>query len=134
MWPLIGTQSSGGLWLAAGRRKLERNSSTSAYFTDGVVQLSEPAIRVRVFVWHDLASAPSHHPTESESELSVSGFLSVASPSCEEDEGRDTPLRSSPRRPSALRGPTGMSGEGNHGNQPAQQNGVENQRWDVLQL
>uniref|UniRef100_A0A668ACQ9 Oxysterol-binding protein n=1 Tax=Myripristis murdjan TaxID=586833 RepID=A0A668ACQ9_9TELE len=30
--------------------------------------------------------------SESESELSVSGFLSVASHSCEEDEGRDTPL------------------------------------------
>ncbi|KAL3055214.1 hypothetical protein OYC64_017997 [Pagothenia borchgrevinki] len=69
--------------------------------------------------------------SESESELSVSGFLSVASPSCEEDEGRDAPLRSSLRRPSALRGPTGMSGEGNHGNQPAQQNGVENQRTSL---
>ncbi|XP_033960293.1 oxysterol-binding protein-related protein 1-like [Pseudochaenichthys georgianus] len=67
----------------------------------------------------------------SESELSVSGFLSVASPSCEEDEGRDAPLRSSLHRPSALRGPTGMSGEGNHGNQPAQQNGVENQRTSL---
>ncbi|KAF3858222.1 hypothetical protein F7725_011423 [Dissostichus mawsoni] len=69
--------------------------------------------------------------SESESELSVSGFLSVASPSCEEDEGRDAPLRSSLRRPSALGGPTGMSGEGNHGNQPAQQNGVENQRTSL---
>ncbi|XP_063741965.1 oxysterol-binding protein-related protein 1-like isoform X2 [Eleginops maclovinus] len=69
--------------------------------------------------------------SESESELSVSGFLSVASPSCEEDEGRDAPLLSSRRRPSALRGPTGMSGEGNHGNQPAQQNGVEKQRTSL---
>ncbi|XP_076601185.1 oxysterol-binding protein-related protein 1-like [Chaetodon auriga] len=63
--------------------------------------------------------------SESESELSVSGFLSVASHSCEEDEGRDTPLLS---HPSALRGPTGMSGEGDHGNQPAQYNGVKKHR------
>ncbi|KAM9350210.1 oxysterol-binding protein-related protein 1-like isoform 2-T2 [Symphorus nematophorus] len=66
--------------------------------------------------------------SESESELSVSGFLSVASYSCEEDEGRDTPLLSSLRHPSALRGPTGMSGEGDHGNQPAQYNGVKKHR------
>ncbi|XP_035527412.1 oxysterol-binding protein-related protein 1-like isoform X2 [Morone saxatilis] len=66
--------------------------------------------------------------SESESELSVSGFLSVASQSCEEDEGRDTPLLSSLRHPSALRGPTGMSGEGDHGNQPAQYNGVKKHR------
>lgn len=85
-------------------------------------------------IWHDLASAPCHHPTESESDLSVSGFLSVASHSCEEDEGRDTPLLSSLRHPSVLRGPTGMSGEGNHGNQPAQYNGVKKHRWDMLQL
>uniref|UniRef100_A0AAQ5ZVU4 Oxysterol-binding protein n=1 Tax=Amphiprion ocellaris TaxID=80972 RepID=A0AAQ5ZVU4_AMPOC len=63
--------------------------------------------------------------SESESELSVSGFLSVASHSCEEDEGSDTPLLNSLRHPSAHRGPTGMSGEGNHGNQPAQHNGVK---------
>ncbi|XP_070830386.1 oxysterol-binding protein-related protein 1-like isoform X1 [Chaetodon trifascialis] len=63
--------------------------------------------------------------SESESELSVSGFLSVASHSCEEDEGRDTPLLS---HPSVLRGPTGMSGEGDHGNQPAQYNGVKKHR------
>ncbi|XP_059200211.1 oxysterol-binding protein-related protein 1-like isoform X2 [Centropristis striata] len=66
--------------------------------------------------------------SESESELSVSGFLSVASYSCEEDEGRDAPLLSSLRHPSAPRGPTGMSGEGNHGNQPAQHNGVKKHR------
>ncbi|TKS79791.1 Oxysterol-binding protein-related protein 1 [Collichthys lucidus] len=63
--------------------------------------------------------------SESESELSVSGFLSVASHSCEEDEGRDAPLLSSLRHPNALRGPTGMSGEGDHGNEPAQYNGVK---------
>uniref|UniRef100_A0A8C2WP43 Oxysterol-binding protein n=1 Tax=Cyclopterus lumpus TaxID=8103 RepID=A0A8C2WP43_CYCLU len=60
--------------------------------------------------------------SESDSELSVSGFLSVASHSCEEDEGRDAPLLSSLRHPSALGGPTGMSGESNHGNQ---HNGVK---------
>nr|XP_033491999.1 oxysterol-binding protein-related protein 1-like isoform X1 [Epinephelus lanceolatus]XP_033492000.1 oxysterol-binding protein-related protein 1-like isoform X1 [Epinephelus lanceolatus] len=69
--------------------------------------------------------------SESESELSVSGFLSVASHSCEEDEGRDTPLLSSLRHPSALRGPAGMSGEGNHGNQPAQHNGVKKHRTSL---
>nr|XP_046265225.1 oxysterol-binding protein-related protein 1-like isoform X2 [Scatophagus argus] len=63
--------------------------------------------------------------SESESELSVSGFLSVASHSCEEDEGRDTPLL---RQPSTVRGPTGMSGEGDHGNQPGQYNGVKRHR------
>ncbi|XP_062260025.1 oxysterol-binding protein-related protein 1-like isoform X2 [Platichthys flesus] len=64
--------------------------------------------------------------SDSELELSVSGFLSVASHSCEEDEGRDAPLRSSRRRhPSSLRGPTGMSGECNHGNQL---NGVQKHR------
>lgn len=76
--------------------------------------------------WRDPASALCHHPTESESELSVSGFLSVASHSCEEDEGRDTPL---PYHLSALRGPTGMSGEGDHGNRPAHYNGVKKHRW-----
>lgn len=95
---------------------------------------SNPYVHACASVWHDLASAPSRHPTESESELSVSGFLSVASHSCEEDEGRDTPLLSSLRHPSALRGPAGMSGEGNHGNQPAQHNGVKKHRWDMLQL
>ncbi|XP_018532081.1 oxysterol-binding protein-related protein 1 isoform X1 [Lates calcarifer] len=69
--------------------------------------------------------------SESESDLSVSGFLSVASHSCEEDEGRDTPLLSSLRHPSVLRGPTGMSGEGNHGNQPAQYNGVKKHRMSL---
>ncbi|XP_019734742.1 oxysterol-binding protein-related protein 2-like isoform X3 [Hippocampus comes] len=54
--------------------------------------------------------------SESESELSVSGFLSVASYSCEEDEGRDDPLLSSRRHPSPLGGAAGMSGEGDHGN------------------
>ncbi|KAM7400589.1 hypothetical protein PAMA_005001 [Pampus argenteus] len=69
--------------------------------------------------------------SESESELSVSGFLSVASHSCEEDEGRETPLLSSLCHPSALRGPAGMSGEGNHDNQTAQHNGVKKHRNDV---
>ncbi|XP_041660255.1 oxysterol-binding protein-related protein 1-like isoform X2 [Cheilinus undulatus] len=67
--------------------------------------------------------------SESGSELSVSGFLSVASHSFEEDEGRDTPLLSSLRHhPSTLGGPSGMSGEGNHDNQSAQCNGVEKHR------
>ncbi|KAM7379374.1 hypothetical protein PAMP_004932 [Pampus punctatissimus] len=69
--------------------------------------------------------------SESESELSVSGFLSVASHSCEEDEGRETPLLSSLCHPSALRGPTGMSGEGNHDNQTAQHNGVKKHRTSL---
>ncbi|XP_028282760.1 oxysterol-binding protein-related protein 2-like isoform X2 [Parambassis ranga] len=69
--------------------------------------------------------------SESESELSVSGFLSVTSHSCEEDEGRDTPLHNSLRHPSTHRGPTGMSGEGNHGNQPAQYNGVKKHRTSL---
>ncbi|XP_054622637.1 oxysterol-binding protein-related protein 1-like isoform X3 [Dunckerocampus dactyliophorus] len=55
--------------------------------------------------------------SESESELSVSGFLSVASNSCEEDEGSDAPLLSSLCHPSTLRGAARMSGEGNQGNQ-----------------
>lgn len=76
-----------------------------------------------------LASAFSHHPPDSESELSVSSFLSIASQSCEEDEGRDAPLLC---HPSALRGPTRMSGEGNHGNQPAQYIGVKKHRCDTL--
>ncbi|XP_039999895.1 oxysterol-binding protein-related protein 1-like isoform X2 [Xiphias gladius] len=69
--------------------------------------------------------------SESESDLSVSGFLSVASHSCEEDEGRDTPLLSSLHHLSALRGPTGMSGDRNHGNQSAQYNGVKNHRTSL---
>nr|XP_057923605.1 oxysterol-binding protein-related protein 1-like isoform X2 [Doryrhamphus excisus] len=55
--------------------------------------------------------------SESESELSVSGFLSVASNSWEEDEVSDAPLLSSLCHPSTLRGAAGMSGEGNQGNQ-----------------
>ncbi|XP_077954717.1 oxysterol-binding protein-related protein 1 isoform X3 [Gasterosteus aculeatus] len=66
--------------------------------------------------------------SESDSELSVSGFLSVAGHSGEEDEGRDSPLLSSLRRPGALGGPAGMSGEGNHGNQ---HNGVEKHRTSL---
>ncbi|XP_028987323.1 oxysterol-binding protein-related protein 1 isoform X2 [Betta splendens] len=75
--------------------------------------------------------------SESESELSVSGFLSVASLSCDEDEGRDAPLLSSSsssssrRHPSALGGPAGMSGEGNHGNQSSQHNGVRKHRTSL---
>ncbi|XP_072297644.1 oxysterol-binding protein-related protein 1-like isoform X2 [Eucyclogobius newberryi] len=76
--------------------------------------------------------------SESDSELSVSGFLSVASRSFEEDEGRDAPILSSSsssstssslhRHPSALTGPSGMSGEGNHGNPAAQHNGIKQHR------
>ncbi|XP_067330592.1 oxysterol-binding protein-related protein 1-like isoform X2 [Channa argus] len=69
--------------------------------------------------------------SESESEFSVSGFLSVASHSCEEDEGRDTPLLSSLCHPSVLGEPTGMSGEGNHGNQSAQYNDVQKPRTSL---
>lgn len=61
----------------------------------------------------------------------MSDFLSAASQSFEEDEGRDPPHL---RRPSALRGPARMSGEGNHGNRPAQRTGVEKHRWDTLQI
>uniref|UniRef100_A0A3Q0SBX1 Oxysterol-binding protein n=1 Tax=Amphilophus citrinellus TaxID=61819 RepID=A0A3Q0SBX1_AMPCI len=63
--------------------------------------------------------------SESESEHSLSGFLSVASHSCEEDEGRDIPFLNTLCHPSAHRGPSRMSGEGNCGNQPAQYNGVK---------
>ncbi|RVE61923.1 hypothetical protein OJAV_G00175370 [Oryzias javanicus] len=66
--------------------------------------------------------------SESESELSVSGFLSVASLSNEEDEGRDAPLLNSLSHPSAHGGAAGMSGEGNQGNRPAQHNGVKKHR------
>lgn len=79
--------------------------------------------------WHDRASAYDLRPTESDSELSVSSFLSVASHSYDEDEGKDTSLL---RHHSALRRPTGMSGEGDHGNQPSQYNGVKKYRWDML--
>lgn len=61
----------------------------------------------------------------------MSDFLSVVSQSFDEDEGRDSPLLC---HPSALRGPARMSGEGNHGNQPAQRIGVEKHRWDTLQI
>ncbi|XP_061588327.1 oxysterol-binding protein-related protein 1-like [Cololabis saira] len=67
--------------------------------------------------------------SESDSELSVSGFLSVAS--YEEDEGRDTSLLKSLRHPHAHRGAAGMSGEDNHGNQPAQCNGVKKRRTSL---
>ncbi|KAJ3594788.1 hypothetical protein NHX12_004094, partial [Muraenolepis orangiensis] len=61
--------------------------------------------------------------SDSESELSLSGFLSVASRSYEEDEGRDTPLfRSLRRRPT--REPGAMSEAGDHGDQAAHCNGV----------
>lgn len=68
-------------------------------------------------------------PAESDSELSVSGFLSVASNSYEEDEGKDASLLQCHSAPG---GPSGMSGEGGHGNQAAQHNGVEAHRWAVL--
>ncbi|KAM4552148.1 oxysterol-binding protein-related protein 1-like isoform 3-T3 [Odontesthes bonariensis] len=66
--------------------------------------------------------------SESESEFSVSGFLSVASYSWEEDEGRDTPILNSLCHPNTHRGAAGMSGEGNHGNKPAQYNGLQKHR------
>uniref|UniRef100_A0A3Q3AML3 Oxysterol-binding protein n=1 Tax=Kryptolebias marmoratus TaxID=37003 RepID=A0A3Q3AML3_KRYMA len=69
--------------------------------------------------------------SESESELSVSGFLSVASYSYEEDEGRDSPLQNSLHHPSTHKGAAGMSGEGNHGNQAAQHNGVKKHRTSL---
>jgi len=58
----------------------------------------------------------------------VSGFLSVASYSWEEDEGRDTPILNSLCHPNTHRGAAGMSGEGNHGNKPAQYNGLQKHR------
>ncbi|KAF7222495.1 oxysterol-binding protein-related protein 1 [Nothobranchius furzeri] len=66
--------------------------------------------------------------SESDSELSVSGFRSVASYSFEEDEGEDSPFQNSLHHPSVCRGAAGMSGEGNHGNQAAQHNGVRKHR------
>lgn len=78
---------------------------------------------------HDPAPGRRRRPAESDSELSVSGFLSVASYSCEEDEGKDASLL---QRHSAPGGPSGMSGEGDHGNQAAQRNGVEAHRWAAL--
>ncbi|XP_043990248.1 oxysterol-binding protein-related protein 1 isoform X2 [Gambusia affinis] len=68
---------------------------------------------------------------KSESELSVSGFLSVASYSWEEDEGSDTPLQNSLHHPSAHAGAAGMSGEGNDGNKAAQHNGVRKHRTSL---
>uniref|UniRef100_A0A3P9M5M2 Oxysterol-binding protein n=1 Tax=Oryzias latipes TaxID=8090 RepID=A0A3P9M5M2_ORYLA len=69
--------------------------------------------------------------SESESELSVSGFLSVASFSYDEDEGRDSPLFNSLSHPSAHGGAAGMSDEGNQGNRPAQYNGVKKHRTSL---
>lgn len=135
-------------WQQGGGR-LERNSSTQVLICGQCTlqAAASPSRATQTYIyecvhawvltwhtWHDQASAPCHHLTESESELSVSGFLSVASHSCEEDEGRDAPLLSSLRHPNALGGPTGMSGEGDHGNQPDQYNGVKKHRWDMLQL
>ncbi|XP_032421576.1 oxysterol-binding protein-related protein 1-like isoform X1 [Xiphophorus hellerii] len=69
--------------------------------------------------------------SESESELSVSGFLSVASYSWEEDEGSDTSLQNSLHHPRAHGGAAGMSGEGNDGNKAAQHNGVRKHRTSL---
>ncbi|KAM4727760.1 oxysterol-binding protein-related protein 1-like [Anableps anableps] len=69
--------------------------------------------------------------SESESERSVSGFLSVASYSWEEDEGSDTPLQNSLHHPSTHRGAAGMSEEGNDGNKAAQHNGVRKHRTSL---
>ena len=80
---------------------------------------------------------PPSAPADTDSELSLSGFLSVASHSYEEDEGRDTPLFRSLRRRRRRR-PTGepraMSGDGDHGNQAAQCNGVKKYRWVGVSL
>ncbi|XP_047224593.1 oxysterol-binding protein-related protein 1-like isoform X2 [Girardinichthys multiradiatus] len=67
--------------------------------------------------------------SESESELSVSDFLSVASYSWEEDEGRDAPLQNSLHQPSAHTGAAGMSGECNDGNKAAQHSGVKHRTF-----
>lgn len=72
---------------------------------------------------------PGRCPAESNSELSVSGFLSVASYSYEEDEGEDASLLQHHIAPG---GPGGMSEEGDHGNQAARHNGVEAHRWAAL--
>ncbi|KAK5919585.1 hypothetical protein CgunFtcFv8_023461 [Champsocephalus gunnari] len=118
--------------------QLEQEAEKNKALTEALETLSTDHYELRQSLSKSRRSSTLSTLTEddfydavSESELSVSGFLSVASPSCEEDEGRNAPLRSSLHRPSALRGPTGMSGEGNHGNQPAQQNGVENQRTSL---
>ncbi|KAI4810147.1 hypothetical protein KUCAC02_018993 [Chaenocephalus aceratus] len=118
--------------------QLEQEEEKNKALTEALETLSTDHYELRQSLSESRRSSTLSTLTEddfydavSESELSVSGFLSVASPSCEEDEGRDAPLRSSLHRPSALRGPTGMSGEGNHGNPPAQQNGVENQRTSL---
>ncbi|XP_068196852.1 oxysterol-binding protein-related protein 1-like isoform X2 [Antennarius striatus] len=78
----------------------------------------------RSFAEDDFYDAES----DSESDLSLSGFLSVASHSCEEDEETDTTLLC---HPSAHRGPSGMSGEGGHGNQPPKHNGVKIHRTSL---
>ncbi|KAK1879634.1 Oxysterol-binding protein-related protein 1 [Dissostichus eleginoides] len=130
------TRYVGRVWILQLEQEEEKNKaltealetfSTDHYELKQLLSKSRRSSTLSTLTEDDFYDAVS----ESESELSVSGFLSVASPSCEEDEGRDAPLRSSLRRPSALGGPTGMSGEGNHGNQPAQQNGVENQRTSL---
>ncbi|KAK7945605.1 hypothetical protein WMY93_001333 [Mugilogobius chulae] len=70
--------------------------------------------------------------SESDSELSVSGFLSVASRSFEESEGiLSNSSSNSLRHPSILTGPGGMSGEGNHGNPAAQHNGIKQHRTSL---
>lgn len=49
VWPLIGTQSSGGVWLAAGRGRLKKNSSTQRLFAESVL------FRLQLCVSSDLA-------------------------------------------------------------------------------
>ncbi|XP_059914333.1 oxysterol-binding protein-related protein 1-like isoform X3 [Gadus macrocephalus] len=66
--------------------------------------------------------------SDTDSELSLSGFLSVASRSYDEDEARDAPLFRSLRRGRPTGEPRAMSGDGDHGNQAAQCNGVKKYR------
>lgn len=136
MSPPFATQSSGGVWPAAGREEVGEEAKHELLFSECV--LLKPGLyctstkRAHANIWHDPISSPCHLSVESESELSVSGFLSVASLSNEEDEGRDAPLLNSLSHPSAHGGAAGMSGEGNQGNRPAQHNGVKKHRWDML--
>ncbi|KAM6948733.1 oxysterol-binding protein-related protein 1-like [Aplochiton taeniatus] len=64
--------------------------------------------------------------SDSESELSVSGFLSVANRSLDGAEGREAPILSSSQR--TPRDPAGMSGDRSHGNAEAQRNGIKKHR------
>ncbi|XP_055084380.1 oxysterol-binding protein-related protein 1-like isoform X3 [Periophthalmus magnuspinnatus] len=121
--------------------KLEQEEEKNRALTEALQSLSSQNQELKVSVcrnrkWTSISALTEDDfydaLSESDSELSVSGFLSVASRSFEEDEGRDAPLLSSSssslRHPSALAGPTGMSGEGNHGNSADQHNGIKQHR------